>query len=73
MVISSENSDETARIAAQLGMPGIAADVTDDAALARLVDGTRGKCGGVDLLICNAGISGRPARSRQSTWPITTG
>lgn len=62
VVISSEDEADTAEAAAALGMPGIAADVADDAALARLVDGTLAQLGGVDLLVCNAGITGRPGR-----------
>ncbi len=60
VVISSENAADTAEVAAQLGQPGIAADVTDDAALGQLVDGTLSALGGLDILVCNAGITGKP-------------
>lgn len=60
MVISSENEGDTARVASALGMPGLACDVADDAALARLVDFTVAELGGIDVLICNAGITGQP-------------
>ena len=40
-------------------MTGIPCDVTDDAALAALIDGTRAALGGLDILVCNAGITGR--------------
>ncbi len=60
MVISSEDAADTARAAAQLGQPGIACDVADDAALARLVDGALAELGGLDILVCNAGITGAP-------------
>ncbi len=60
VVVSSEDADDTARAAATLGQPGIAADVADDAALAALVDGTLAELGGLDILVCNAGITGRP-------------
>jgi NAD(P)-dependent dehydrogenase (short-subunit alcohol dehydrogenase family) len=59
VVISSENEGDTAAVAAELGMPGIAADVADDAALAALVEGTISQLGGLDILICNAGITGK--------------
>ena len=62
VVISSEDAADTARVAAELGQPGIACDVADDAALARLVDGSVAAMGGLDLLVCNAGITGRPGR-----------
>ncbi|MBC2667639.1 SDR family NAD(P)-dependent oxidoreductase [Novosphingobium piscinae] len=60
VMISSEDGPDTAAVAARLAMPGIAADVQDEAALARLVEGTLATCGGLDLLVCNAGITGRP-------------
>ena len=59
VAISSEEAGDTARVAAELGQPGICADVADDAALARLVDGTLAAFGGLDILVCNAGITGR--------------
>lgn len=58
-VISSEDAADTARVAAELGMPGCACDVSDDAALARLVDFALTQLGGLDLLVCNAGITGK--------------
>lgn len=59
VVISSEDAEDTARVAAELGMPGQPCDVTDDAALAALVDRAVAEFGGLDLLVCNAGITGR--------------
>lgn len=59
VVISSEDAADTARTAGQLSMPGLACDVADDAALARLVDFTRAELGGIDILVCNAGITGK--------------
>lgn len=58
VVISSEDAGDTARVAAELAMPGCACDVADDAALARLVDFAAGELGGLDVLVCNAGITG---------------
>ncbi|MEZ5742843.1 MAG: SDR family NAD(P)-dependent oxidoreductase [Sphingomonadaceae bacterium] len=59
VTISSEDAADTERAARELGQPGIAADVTDEAALARLVEGTLAECGGLDILVCNAGITGK--------------
>ncbi len=59
VVISSEDAADTARVAAELGMPGIACDVSDDAALARLVDFSVAELGRIDVLVCNAGITGQ--------------
>jgi NAD(P)-dependent dehydrogenase (short-subunit alcohol dehydrogenase family) len=58
VVISSESAADTARVAAELGMPGQPCDVTDDAALAALVDCAVEAFGGLDVLVCNAGITG---------------
>jgi len=60
VVISSEDAADTARVAAALAMPGIACDVRDDGALAALVAGTVDGLGGLDILVCNAGITGQP-------------
>jgi NAD(P)-dependent dehydrogenase (short-subunit alcohol dehydrogenase family) len=59
VVISSEDAEDTARVAAELGMPGQPCDVTDDAALAALVDRAVAEFGGLDVLVCNAGITGK--------------
>ena len=59
VVISSEDAADTERVAAELGMPGIACDVTDHAALKRLVAEGEATLGGLDILVCNAGITGR--------------
>ncbi|NBC34995.1 SDR family oxidoreductase [Novosphingobium sp. FSY-8] len=62
VVISSEDAADTAAAAAQMGQTGIACDVSDDAALAALVDGTVAAHGQIDIVVCNAGITGRPGR-----------
>lgn len=59
VVISSEDAEDTARVAAELGQPGLACDVADDAALAGLVDFAMAELGGIDVLVCNAGITGK--------------
>jgi NAD(P)-dependent dehydrogenase (short-subunit alcohol dehydrogenase family) len=60
VVISNENADETAAVAADMGAVGIPADVRNASALERLVSGTVDALGGLDILVCNAGITGRP-------------
>ena len=60
VVISSEDAAETARVAKRLGQPGIACDVTEDAALGALVEGALDALGGLDIVVCNAGITGQP-------------
>lgn len=59
VVISSEDPAETASVARELGMPGLACDVADDAAQARLVEFALTRLGGLDTLVCNAGITGK--------------
>jgi NAD(P)-dependent dehydrogenase (short-subunit alcohol dehydrogenase family) len=63
VVISSEDPDDTEKVTADLRAKGhvahgIVCDVTDDAALNALVEGTLSQVGGIDSLICNAGITG---------------
>lgn len=60
VVVSSESAEDTARVADSLGTLGVACDVTRQEDLARLVDGTIARFGGIDILVCNAGIVGRP-------------
>lgn len=57
VVVSSENEIETGDIAAMIGAHGIACDVTKPMALAALVHSTVEHFGGLDILICNAGIT----------------
>ena len=59
VVISSENADDTARVATELGMPGLTCDVTDKATLEALVETATGEFGGLDIVVCNAGITGK--------------
>lgn len=59
VVISSEDAADTARVAAELGMPGIGCDVADPAALERLVTAGEAALGGIDIVVGNAGITGR--------------
>jgi NAD(P)-dependent dehydrogenase (short-subunit alcohol dehydrogenase family) len=61
VVVSSESAADTAAAAGGLGAVGIACDVADDAALAALVAQTSQRLGGLDILVCNAGIQGGPA------------
>ncbi len=59
VVISSEDAADTQRVATELGMPGIACDVTDHAALEHLAAEGEAALGGLDILVCNAGITGQ--------------
>lgn len=59
VTISSENAGDTARVGKELGTLAIPADVTDTAQLRRLVEGTVAAFGDLEILVCNAGITGR--------------
>lgn len=63
VVVSSEDGADVAATTATLtgeghNVHGIACDVTDQAALEALVQGTLAAFGGIDILVCNAGITG---------------
>jgi NAD(P)-dependent dehydrogenase (short-subunit alcohol dehydrogenase family) len=57
VVVSSENEAETRAAAKAIEAHGICCDVTDATSLAALVDGTIAHFGGLDILVCNAGIT----------------
>ncbi len=59
VVVSNESAEDTAAAAAELGTSGIACDVSRAEQLAALVDGTLAAHGGLDVLVCNAGITDR--------------
>lgn len=63
VVVSSEDAADVAETQTVLAgqgyrVRGLACDVTDSDALAALVEGTRSAFGGIDILVCNAGITG---------------
>lgn len=59
VIISSESAVDTSTTAARIGAMGIPCNVGEGAAIDRLVDGAISQCGGIDILVCNAGIAGR--------------
>jgi NAD(P)-dependent dehydrogenase (short-subunit alcohol dehydrogenase family) len=65
VVVSSESAVDTATAAALLEAEGlqatgVACDVTDGLAQQALVAAVRERCGRLDVLVCNAGITGAP-------------
>ena len=65
VVISSEDADETERVGSDLRAEGhdahaIACDVTDATAIEALVASTIDRFDGLEILVCNAGITGKP-------------
>jgi NAD(P)-dependent dehydrogenase (short-subunit alcohol dehydrogenase family) len=59
VVVSNESPEETHQAATELGVTGIPCDVTRDGDLQALVDGAVAAHGGIDILVCNAGITGK--------------
>lgn len=60
VLVSSEDGGDCARAGAALGMPHCTCDVADDDAQGRLVEAALDAFGGLDILVCNAGITGAP-------------
>jgi NAD(P)-dependent dehydrogenase (short-subunit alcohol dehydrogenase family) len=65
IVVSSEVAADVDAAVTALQQAGITAhgvpcDVSDDVQLAALVEAARVTFGGIDVLVCNAGITGRP-------------
>ena len=65
VVVSSEDAGDVAEAETVLAgqgyrVRGIACDVTDGSSLAGLVESTRAAFGAIDILVCNAGITGEP-------------
>ncbi len=63
VIVSSESAEDTERVANAIGAHGIPCDVTDEAALEALVEGAVSRFGGLDILVCNAGITGKSGSS----------
>ena len=61
VIVSSENAQDTATAAAELGATGIVCDVADDAAIKALIAEAVERFGGIDILVSNAGIQGGPS------------
>ena len=57
--MSSESPSDTAAAATEMRTLGVTCDVTDEASLSNLVSTTVADLGGIDILVCNAGISGK--------------
>jgi 3-oxoacyl-[acyl-carrier protein] reductase len=58
VVISDRHERRLAETAAELGVPGIVCDVTDDQSVRSLMAGAADALGGIDVLVNNAGLGG---------------
>lgn len=72
-IVSSESAQAVAETAARLGdaghtVTGQTCDVTDGDALRELVDKAVEVYGGLDILVCNAGIPGRAGPITEVDW-----
>jgi len=58
VVISDKHERRLAETAAELGVPGIPCDVTDEASVQNLFSAAIAECGHLDVLVNNAGLGG---------------
>lgn len=58
VLLSDKHEGRLAASAAELGVPSIPCDVTDDDSVRALVDGAVRELGGIDVMINNAGLGG---------------
>lgn len=58
VVVCSESAEDSVEVAGRLGVSGIGCDVTEEDQLEELVDFTLSRFGSIDVLVCNAGITG---------------
>lgn len=58
VVVCSESAADSTEAAARLGVAGIQCDVTKDDQLEELINFTQSRFGSIDVLVCNAGITG---------------
>jgi hypothetical protein len=58
VLISDAHERRLGEAAEELGVPSIPCDVTDEAAVQRLIDGAVAELGGIDVLVNNAGLGG---------------
>lgn len=63
VVVCSESAADSSEAAGRLGVSGIRCDVTKEDQLEELVDFTMSRFGSIDVLICNAGITGMAGSS----------
>lgn len=59
VVVSNPSEDETSLAARELGATGVTCDVSNAEDLEALVQATLAAHGGIDILVCNAGITDR--------------
>jgi 3-oxoacyl-[acyl-carrier protein] reductase len=58
VVVSDRHERRLTEAAAELGVTGIVCDVTDEASVAQLIEGSVGHLDGIDVLVNNAGLGG---------------
>ena len=71
VVLTSRSAERAATAAAQMpGASGIAADVRDEAAAARVVEQAWSRLGGIDVLVNNAGLGMKTVNPRFMVEPL---
>lgn len=63
VIVCNESAADSAEAAERLGVAGIGCDVTKDGDLQHLIDFAISHFGGIDVLVCNAGITGTAGAS----------
>lgn len=67
LVLADVDAPACDALAGELGGLSIPTDVADAGAIERLADEALGQAGGVDILVCNAGIAGRASAMQDLT------
>jgi NAD(P)-dependent dehydrogenase (short-subunit alcohol dehydrogenase family) len=71
VVLTSRSAERAAAVAAEMpGAAGVGADTRDEAAVARAVEHTWSRLGGIDLLVNNAGLGMKTVNPRFMTQPL---
>jgi gluconate 5-dehydrogenase len=75
-VVAGRDASRTERVADELGALGLALDVRDEDSVRSCVETVRGRHGGIDMLVNNAGIGMRTVNPRfmtehQPFWRVT--
>lgn len=68
VMICARDADALAQAASTLHVEAEVADVTQPEAVARLIDRAEAAFGGIDVLICNAGVNGAKGPADQVSW-----
>ena len=66
VAVAARSAEEVESVAAEIGGVAVVADVSDEASVARMIAAVEEALGPIDLLVNNAGVSGRV--SQRPVW-----